>query len=291
MMESRKNRGDTLYKNKDNGNIKPINIILLIVVISIIIILATALILVELNGIWKLSKSDYITILSATITSYITLLGTFGTILGAYYIFKKQIENDNKIKEDIKVYHLSNLYEILRNSIIKTYIFTEYICSCYNYVLEPEEFDDDNKENVIKKGLFRISQYSKFSYLVEQKKIDREVNKDKYIKDVLNLKVEFDKATYNYTDVGMYFSVYDSNFIKEWLEIKNVDQFEDFTQVYEFLMCRDEIVRIIKEWDSKYKQDEYIDKNNDFCKGIGEIYENVLKMELEDDELELSYEE
>lgn len=284
-------RGETLYKNKDNGNIKPISIILLIVVISIIIILVTALILVELNGIWRLSQSDYITILSTTITSYITLLGTFGTILGAYYIFKRQIENDNKIKEDIKVYHLSNLYEILRDSIIKSYIFTEYTCSCYDYVLEPEEFDNDDKEDVIKKGLFRISQYSKFSYLIEQKKIDREINKEKYIKDVLNLKVEFDKATFNYTDIGIYFSVYDRNFIKKWLEIKNVDQFENFTQVYEFLMCRDEIVRIIREWDSKYKQDEYIDKNNYFCKDTGEIYENVLKIELEEDELELSYEE
>ena len=136
-----------MYKNKDNGNIKPIRIILLIVVILIIIILVTVLILLELNGIWKLSKSDYITILSATITSYITLLGTLGTILGAYYIFKKQIENDNKIKEDIKVYHLSNLYEILKSSIIKSYTLTYYVCVCYNLDLsEDESFGNDDKE-------------------------------------------------------------------------------------------------------------------------------------------------
>lgn len=265
-----------MYKNKDNGNIKPIRIILLIVVILIIIILVTVLILLELNGIWKLSKSDYITILSATITSYITLLGTLGTILGAYYIFKGQIENDSNIKEDIKVYHLSNLYEILKSSIIKSYTLTYYVCVCYNLDLsEDESFGNDDKEYPIKKGLNRISKYSEHLNL-----LDRKLNRDKYIKDILNLRLELDKETYNYDDVGMYFSLYDRNFIKEWLKIKNVDQFENFTEVYKFLMCRDEIIRIMKAWPTKYKQDEDIEESNDYYKyykGIGEIYTEIDK--------------
>lgn len=272
------------YKNQDKDFIKLIRVILAMLVISIIMILA---IFIVLNKIWNLNKSDYITILSSIIASYITLLGTLGTIWIAYSTFKLQIEHENRINEDIKVYHLFNLYEILKSSIVKSYIFTEYVCVSYDImILEEDEFENDDKEAVIKKGLFRISQYNKFSHLLE-----RESNKDKYINDILNLKIELDKEAYNYDDVGMHFSIYDRNFIKEWLGIKNVDKFENFTQVYKFLMCRDEIIRILKKWDSKYKQDEYIDKSNHFYRGIGEIYSNVTRLNLENSEFDEEYED
>ena len=230
-------------------------IMLIVVIFKVLLIMLAYNTIINSSGTGTLSKTDYISILNTIFTAFMGFLGNIITVIGAYYIFKKE----NEEKDDLKHQQIEDLVEKLMESVTYSYEFTYLVCkNCINegiYTRIKEDIYNFRQKNKISKqidtldilfGIWDIIGYKKVEKI---KNLNRDTQFDLYIKTILDLspyneKIEMDAFHYD-ESIMIYLDRYDRKNIKKWLNMISIDKFNDFGEIYEFIDCREQIIKII----------------------------------------------
>lgn len=237
-----------MFKDKETKIIVFISILILIMPIMLILLLYKTIL--SSSGTGPLVKSDYVGILNSILTAFIGLVGNFLTVVGAYFIFKKERDGEKSSNEELKKYHIENIAKILVESVNNTESFVTSVCINHTVYSEDVEFPDIYRR--LKRDIL-LSMHTIALYPQD----NEDYNKDLYISNMLDAEVRLVKKnyTYRYEDVSKYFTIRDRDSIREWLNIVNTDKFENLIELHDYLLCRDHIVSIIKEMDDIYKEE------------------------------------
>lgn len=243
-----------MFKDRESKTIIFISILILSIPVMLLVLLYRTILISSGTG--ALVKSDYVEILNSISTAFIGLAGNFLTVVGAYFIFKKEKDEEKHSEAELKQYHMENITKILVESINNTYNFVEYICQHHAaFSVEIEDLKEyKNMVNGMLLEIHQIALYEKYNTVY-----DPDQRKNRYISNALDTNPRLYEKDYNYRyeDVSRYFSLRDRDTIREWLNIVNTARFDNLMDLHNYLVCRNDIVSIINKIDDVYKEGIY----------------------------------
>lgn len=206
-----------------------------------------------LRGYKILGADNVISIVTTIFSGFMGFIGSLLGVLGAFYIYRLQIKNENEKKKDEeykqKEHKKMILYTLLEFTYLQTRISYKDIISLYK-----NTYKDAYKDLVIKYNLSGDFKYDYYSMLKVKQSEDTQ-KFDEYI-DKLSEKLRNNMIGMNISDKVIYIENWydyldciddlkDLNLVRIWITmLKNSDK---RISSYHFIANRDEINKLIKK--------------------------------------------